>query len=189
MNNFESLNNNNINIRDFSLKDIPACYGRNKYSKVKLYKTYFIKKNKTYCNDCFLEKDKIKFIKQLFNWFYKSPIVFDMQFYLQNKKKCILKDGDFIRLFCKLNFSSLKKMWSIFNLRVIDKKRFKANYSVCFCFYFNNLKESTSNISLDISSNENGIIVVMIILNSFYNKEIMQLLFYYYNDLKKLIYN
>jgi hypothetical protein len=163
-----------------------SCKGRNKLYRrsPKLFKGVLTLFETTIC-DCNLDKkDKIKFIQQFFNWFYKSPISFNIEPILKYGKKGKIIESDFIYINASAKFIFVKKLFSILNLKIIDEKKIKKRkYTVLFIFYISDMQKSTNEILLDINSDKYGVIKVFVVLNSYYIKDLMQLIFYYYKNL------
>ena len=63
---------NKVKIRRYSYSPYKPCIGRKYRLLPKLYRPFVVLINSNLCSNYLLEKNKIRFINQLFRWFYKS---------------------------------------------------------------------------------------------------------------------
>lgn len=159
-------------------------YNKRFNRRLNLYKGVITLFETRVCN-CHLEKKyKIKFIQQFFNWFYRSPNTFNMEPVLKYGIKGKIVESDYIYINATAKFAFIKKLFSILNLKIIDEKKIKKRrYAVLFTLYFSDLRKYENEILLDINSNSLGVVEVFMIVNSYYLKDIMQLIFFYYKNL------
>ena len=123
------------------LKPYPICGGR-KYRIVrKLYKPLVILFPSSICNKYFAEKNKIRFIKQVFRWFYKGTKGFKVEPFLKyGMFKCQIVEGDIINVTCQSQKAGLKKLLSRLNYQIVDYKILRRRkYCLTFTFYFTDM--------------------------------------------------
>ena len=162
----------------------PVCIGR-KYRKIpKLIRPLVIIFNTFLCNYNFknMEKAKISFMQQVFRLFYKDSLGFRVDAFFKNGKKCHIQKGDFIRLICHSTKSIVRKLLLKLNYEIDDYKFLKRRkYSLIFTFYIS-ANQKSKEISLDINTLFNDTFNFMITTDLYYAKDLVQFLFYYYND-------
>jgi len=169
-------NNNKI-----MLKPYPICGGR-KYRIVrKLYKPLVILFPSSICNQYFTEKNKIRFIKQIFRWFYKGTKGFKVEPFLKHGMfKCQIVEGDIIYVTCQTQKAGWKKLLSRLNYRIVDYKILRRRkYCLAFTFYFTDMSNNDKQIILDIICTETDCFSIFIITNSYYLNDFMQMLYYF----------
>jgi len=163
------------------LKPYPLCGGR-KYRIVrKLYRPFVILFPSSICNQYFSEKNKIRFIKQVFRWFYKGTKGFKVEPHLKHGMfKCQIVDGDIIHVTCQSQKAGWKKLLSRLNFQIADYKILKRRkYSLAFTFLFSEMKSIDKQIYLDINCTEFDCYNIFIITNSCYLNDFMQMLYYF----------
>jgi hypothetical protein len=103
---------------------------------------------------------------------------------LKYGKKGKIVESDYIFINASAKFIFIKKLFNILNLKIIDEKKIKKKkYTVLFTIYFLDLKKYNNEVTLDINSNRYGVIRVFLTINSYYIKNIMPLIFFYYKNL------
>ena len=175
---------NEIKNNKWNKLESSAFLGRNKYLRKSpnLYRGFLSLFEVNICNYNFMLKNKEAFIKALFSWFYKSPLVFNIDPILKFKDKGIIMESDFINISASAKFIFVKKLFSILNLKILDWKKIKKRkFTFLFTLFFS---YNLNDILLDIKSNEKGLIYVFVNLNpNIYLKDIIQIIFYYYKNL------
>lgn len=151
---------------------------------IKLKKPISFLKHSIICNHVLTEKNKIRFLLQIFRWYKKSNTHYKVEFYL--KKKKYITDLDYINLSVKIQKAGLKKLLLKLGYHLKDYKNLKRRiYSLNFYFFFidthkmhiNEKKKKNTdlkNITVDINVNNFDILNVFITTNSYYFDE-----FYY----------
>jgi len=113
------------------------CKGR-KFKSIKLdklIKPISCVKNSIICNHNLLEKNKIRFITQLFRWFKKDSRYYKINYFFKNKY--VISNLDFLNLCVKIQKSGLKKLLLKLNYFFKDYKKLKRrSYSLNFFFFF-----------------------------------------------------
>jgi len=167
-------------IKDYSFKPMKVCKGRKYRIVPKLFRHKCFQNKSSLCNELFTEKNKIRFMTQIFRWFLKDPSGFKVNFFLKlyNYKSTewidqllyiLLCEGDIIYLSCRTYKAAFKNLLLKLDYKLIDYKKIKRRrYNLFFTFQFFNLNESTKNITLDIVSLKNENFNILITLNSFY---------------------
>lgn len=157
-------------------------YKNEKLKKLKKPISFF--KHSIICNDLLTDKNKIRFLTQLFRWYRKSNTHYKVDFFL--KKKKYITDLDFINLSVKIQKAGLKKLLLKLGYHLRDYKTLKRRiYSLNFSFFFIDTKKvyttdnkkknnEQKNITVDINVNQWDIVKVFITTNSYYFDE-----FYY----------
>lgn len=150
-----------------------VCKGR-KFKKEKLKKLIrpiCINKRSILNNYNFTEKDKIRFITQLFRWFRKDSRHYRIYFFL--KKKYVISNFDFINLTVKIQKAGWKKLLNKLNYYIKDYKELKRrSYSLNFKFFFINIEDNKNKeITIDISSKGYDIFDIFITTNAYYIEE------------------
>ena len=174
------------------LQPYPICKGRKfKRKKLeKLKKPISCKKNSIISNHNLDEKNKIKFINQLFRWFRKDSRHYKVKYCL--KKKYIISNYDSIYLSVKILKAGWKKLLLNLKYHLKDYKKLKRrSYSLTFNFFFINMENNINKqITLDIKSNKYDIFNIFITLSSFYVEEFYNIINVYHKKLcKKKDYN
>jgi hypothetical protein len=160
-------------------KPYQTCVGR-KYREIrKLYRPFAILTGCGFCN-CFLtDKNKIKFLGQLLRWFYKSRWGYSASFNMKEQGQ--VSEGDFIILCARTQKAAFKNLLAKLNYNLIDYTYLKKRqYVLNFTFLFlgvNNLNDN--NIYLDISSLNEDIFKIFIIVNGFYAGDFNNIIYYY----------
>jgi len=85
-----------------TFKPYKPCKGRKfKRKKLKkLIKPICTRKNAVICNNSLFEKNKIRFLTQLFRWFRKDSRNYKIDYFVKNKY--YISDNDFITLSVKI---------------------------------------------------------------------------------------
>ena len=164
-----------------SFKPYPL-YGGRKYRIVrKFYRPLVILFPSSICNQFFLDKNKIRFIKQVFRWFYKGTKGFNVKPFLKHGMfKCEIVDGDIIHVICHTQKAGWKKLLSRLNYQIMDYKILKKRkYCLSFTFLFANMTSVDKNIMLDINCNEFDCFNIFIVTNACYINDFMQMLYYF----------
>lgn len=155
------------------LKPYLICKGRKfKREKLKkLIKPICCKKNSIILNQKLDEKNKIKFITQLFRWFRKDSRHYKINYFL--KKKHIISNCDLIYLSFKIQKAGWKKLLLKLNYYLKDYKELKRrSYSLTFCFFFINLENNKDKeVTIDIKASKYDKFSIFITTNSFYLEE------------------
>jgi len=128
------------------------CKGR-KFLRKKLQKLIRCKANlkqSVICNNSLLEKNKIKFITQIFRWFRKDSRHYKLDFFI--KKGYYISNNDLIFLSVKIQKAGWKKLLFKLNVHLKDYKKLKRrSYSLNFFFFITNISDNISKeITLDI---------------------------------------
>jgi len=167
-------------IKDYSFKPMKICKGRKLrpwYKLIKLFRHKCFKYKASLCNELFTDKNKIRFMTQIFRWFIKDQGGFRVSLFLKKNKLTPdlnnqLSEGDIIYLSCRTYKAAWKNLLKKLDIELIDYKKIKRRrYNLLFTFIFFNLKERDKNITLDITSLKNENFNILITLNSFYIKD------------------
>jgi hypothetical protein len=153
-----------------SLQLYKRCKGRKfKREKLKkLIKPIVCKKNSRILNYTLTEKNKIRFVTQLFRWFSKDFTYYKLNYFI--KKKYIISNCDFINLSVKIQKAGWKKLLLKLNYHLKDYKNLKRrSYSLNFKFFFLNIEDNKNKeITLDIKAKNFDIFNIFITTNSYY---------------------
>lgn len=170
----------------YAFKPYPVCTGgQPKYRVIrKLYRPYMVMFESHLCN-CFIkEANKTRFLKQLFRWFFKEAIGFKVEPFLKNPNTCNIVNGDIICFFSRMQKPSLKKLLSKLNYKVVDYKYLKRrSYALDITFVFAEMHLSNKNILLDIKVRKRDVLSFIIVTNSGYLSDFLQILFYFYLEI------
>ena len=164
----------------------PVCLGR-KYRYIpKLNRPLVIIFNTYLCNynlkDKDIEKAKISFLQQLFRLFYKDALGFRVDAFFKKGKECDIQKGDYIRLICHSTKSIIRKLLLKLNYVIDDYKLLKRRkYALIFTFYICDTTKN-KNITLDINTQIHDTFNFFITTDLYYAKDLIQFLFYYYNN-------
>lgn len=165
------------------LKIYPICKGWKFKRKKK--KVFSSKKKDIISNYNLDEKNKIKFINQLFKWFKKDSRYYKVNYFL--KKHYIISNCDSIYLSMKIRKAGWKKL--LLNLKYYLKnyKKLKIrSYSLTFIFFFLNMEDSKNKeITIDIKAKKYDIFNIFITLSSFYVEEFYNIINIYNKKLYK----
>jgi hypothetical protein len=165
----------------------PVCLGR-KYRKVpKLNRPLAIIFNTYLCDYNIITKDiqkaKISFLQQIFRLFYKDSLGFNVDAFFKNEKTCDIQKGDFVRITCHSTKSIIRQLLLKLNYEIDDYKLLKRRkYTLIFNFYISDVTKNKNVISLDITTKMYDTFIFFIVIDLFYKKDLIQFLFYYYND-------
>ena len=158
------------------LKPYSICKGRKfrKKKLEKLKKPISCQKNSVIFNYNIIEKNKIRFITQLFRWFKKDSRHYKVNYFFKNKY--IISNCDFIDLSVKIQKAGWKKLLFKLDYFLKDYKKLKRrSYTLNFRFFFINIEDKKNKeITLDIEGHDFDIFNIFISTNSFYIEE-----FYY----------
>lgn len=172
----------------YSFKPYPVCVGRVFRKVPQLYRPMAIMFESCLCNEYLTEKNKIRFLKQLFRWFYKSTSGFKVIPFLKYGEECKITEGDIIYLSCRSKNAGWKKLMSRLNYRLIDYKKLKRRKSTLFfTFFFTDIESKNKEIWLDLKCSKREIYKIFIVSNLYYEKDFMQLLFYFYIHINKYL--
>ena len=153
-----------------SLQLYKRCKGRKfKRDKLKkLIKPISCRKKSTIFNYKLSEKNKIRFITQLFRWFSKDYTFYKLNYFI--KKKYIISNCDFINLSVKIQKAGWKKLLLKLNYHLKDYKILKRrSYSLNLKFFFLNIEDNKNKeITLDIKAKNFDIFNIFITTNSYY---------------------
>lgn len=160
------------------IKPYPYCKGR-KFRKdklKKLIKPISCLKNSTIFNYNLNEKNKIKFITQLFRWFSKDSRHYKIISFL--KKKYIITNCDIIYLSVKIQKAGWKKLLLKLNYHLKDYKELKRrSYSLTFSFFFHNIEnKKEKEVTIDITSIKYDKYNIFMTVNGFYLEEFYNIL-------------
>lgn len=144
---------------------------KRKKRREKLIRPICCKKKSIISNHSLLEKNKIRFITQIFRWFRKDSYYYILSYFL--KKKYIISNCDFIDLNIKIQKAGWKKLLLKLNYCMKDYKKLKKrSYSLNFRFFFTNIEDKKNKeITLDIKSSNLDIFNIFITTNAFYFDE------------------
>jgi len=156
------------------LKPYSSCKGR-KFKKEKLKKLIrplCCKKKSIIYNYNIIEKNKIRFITQLFRWFRKDSRHYKINYFFKNKY--IISNCDFIDLSVKIQKAGWKKLLFKLDYYLKDYKELKRrSYTLNFRFFFINIEDKKNKeITLDIKAQNFDIFNIFITTNSFYIEEL-----------------
>lgn len=159
------------------------CKGR-KFKKEKLKKLkkpISCEKKSIIFNSDISEKNKIRFIAQIFRWFKKDSRHYKLNSFLKNK--FIISNCDYIDLSVKIQKAGWKKLLFKLNYYLKDYKELKRrSYTLNFRFFFLiNNNEINKEITLDIRAKNFDSFTIFITTNSFYIEEF----YYIINTLNK----
>ena len=166
------------------LQTYPICKGR-KFKREKLKRLISCKKNSIISNHILDEKNKIKFINNLFRWLKKDSRHYKLNYFL--KKKYIISNYDLIYLSVKIQKAGLKKLllnlkYHLKNLKKLKKK----SYSLNFVFFFLNIEDNKNKeVTVDIKAKKYDIFNIFITLNSFYVEDFYYVINEYNKNLRK----
>jgi len=155
-----------------SIRPYKRCKGR-KYRVIeKLYRSKIIKKRSIISNHILTEKNKVRFLTQLFRWFRKDNRHYRLNYFLV--KKYIISNNDQINLSTKIQKAGWKKLLQKLNLRIKDYKELKRrSYTLNFTFFFLKIEDKKNkDITLDIRSMHFDNFYIFITLSGFYIEEL-----------------
>lgn len=161
------------------------CYGR-KYRFIKnLNRPLVVIFNTNLCNVYLKDKAKAKisFLQLVIRLFYKDCLGFRIKGFFKNHKSCKLAEGDVINLVCHATKAVLRKLLLRLNYVIDDYKLIKRRkYTLNFTFYIIKSEDSIKmkEVDLDIVCNENDNFSFFVIVSSFYAKDLLQMLFFFY---------
>jgi len=149
------------------------CKGR-KFLREKLKKLIRCKatlKKSIICNNSLLEKNKIRFITQIFRWFRKDNRQYKLNYFIKNIYK--ISNNDLIFLSVKIQKAGWKKLLSKLNFYLKDYKSLKRrSYCLNFTFFFINIEDNINKeITLDITAKKLDDFNIFITTNSYYIEE------------------
>lgn len=146
------------------------CKGRIKEIE-KLKKPLCILKNSKICNSSLLEKNKIKFLNQLFKWYKKDFEFYKVDYFLKDIKN--ISDCDILYLSVKIQKAGWKKLLLNLNYHLTDYKKLKRrSYSLNFIFFFINIKDNLNkDTTVDIQANNFDKFNIFITTNSLYSED------------------
>lgn len=152
------------------LKPYTICKGR-KIKREKLNKPISCKKFSNIFNYNLNEKDKIRFIMQLFRWFKKDHRHYKLNYFIKNNN--YISNCDLINLVVKIQKAGWKKLLLKLNYKLQDYNLLKRrSYSLIFVFFFININNNkTKDITIDIQSYKYDQFKIFITLNGFFLKE------------------
>jgi len=149
------------------------CKGR-KFLREKLKKLIRCKvnlKKSIICNNILLEKNKIRFITQLFRWFRKDSRHYKVDYFIKDFYK--ISNNDLIFLSVKIQKAGWKKLLSKLNFYLKEYKVLKRrSYCLNFTFFFVNIEDNINKeITLDITAKKLDDFNIFITTNSYYIAE------------------
>jgi len=155
------------------MKPYPYCKGR-KFKKdklKKLIKPISCMKNSIISNNDLIEKNKLKFITQLFRWFRKDSRHYKISCFF--RKKYIISNCDIIDLSVKIQKAGWKKLLLKLNYYLKDYKELKRrSYSLSFRFFFLKIENKREKeITIDINSIKYDKYNIFITVNGFFIEE------------------
>lgn len=152
------------------LKAYTICKGR-KVKREKLTKPISCKKFSNIQNYNLNEKDKMRFITQLFRWFKKDSRHYKLSYFLKNNN--YISNCDSLNLVVKIQKAGWKKLLLKLNYKLKDYDLLKRrSYSLVFIFFFNNVKDNkTKEITIDIQSDKYDKFQIFITTNGLFLKE------------------
>lgn len=147
--------------------------GRKFYRKKldKLTKSISSEKKSIICNSLLTEKNKIRFLTQLFRWFNKDFKYYKIKCFFTKKE--IISELDEIHLSVKIQKAGFNNLLLKLNYYLRDYKMLKRrSYSLFFKILFLNLNETKNKeITLDIIGNKYDRFNIFITTNGYYLKE------------------
>lgn len=168
------------------IKPYPLCKGRKfKRAKLKkLIKPISCRKNAVICNINLNEKNKIRFITQLFRWFRKDSRFYELNFSI--KKNEHISNLDFLNLSVKVQKAGWKKLLLKLDYHLKDYDKLKRrSYSLNFFFLFLNIENSKNKeVMIDLVTNKFDNFNIFIITNSYYIEEFHNIIDTYYKNKK-----
>jgi len=166
-----------MNNKDYTVKPYEVCEGRKYRYMPQLRRPWSALLDAKLCNEHFSEKNKIRFIKQIFRWYDKDPTGFKLKCFLKipytyKDTKFKLSEGDIIYIVCRSYKAAWKKLLSKLNFKLIDYKILKRRkYCLNLKFHFIDLDKNSKEITLDIESKRCDKYNIHITLNSYYIKD------------------
>ena len=150
-----------------------SCKGR-KFHRPrldKLKKSISCQKKSIICNSSLSEKNKIRFLTQLFRWFKKDSKYYKVKCHF--KKKWEITDFDIMYLSVKIQKAGFNNLLKKLNYRFSDYKILKRrSYSLFFKIFFIDLKNiENKEITLDIVGKKFDKYNIFITTNGYYLKE------------------
>ena len=167
------------------LQPYPRCKGR-KFKRKKLKKKLISCEKKSIISNHILdEKNKIKFINNLFRWLKKDSRYYKLNYFL--KKKYIISNYDLIYLSVKIQKAGLKKLLLNLKYHLKDYKKLKKrSYSLNFVFFFLNIEDNKNKeVTVDINAKKYDIFNIFITLNSFYVEDFYDVINIYNKNARK----
>jgi len=117
-----------------------------------------------------LEKNKIRFITQLFRWFRKDSRHYKVSLFLKNKE--IISNNDILYLSVKIQKAGWKKLLLKLNIFLKDYKKLKRrSYSLNFMFFFMEMNKKNKEITLDIIASKLDKFTIFVTTDSYYIEE------------------
>lgn len=158
-------------MNEYLYQPYKPCIGR-KYRKLpKMYRPLANRKNSSICNSMITDKNKVRFVTQIFRWFKKDHSNYKMDYFFREKYG--ISECDLLYLTCKTQKAAWKKLLLKLNYTFSDYKKIKRrSFSLSFVFFFVNLKEKTKDLTIDIRSNKLDSYYIFITLNSFFLNDI-----------------
>lgn len=137
----------------------------------KLRKSISCEKKSIICNNNISEKNKIRFLTQLFRWFKKDSSYYKIKSHLKNKS--IITELDIIYLSVKIQKTGFKNLLKKLNYCFSDYKILKRrSYSLLIVFFFLDLQNVVNKeITLDIVGKKFDKYNIFITTNGYYLKE------------------
>jgi hypothetical protein len=165
-----------------------VCVGRVYRRLPKLYRPFSILLESNLCNDAIIDKNKIRLLKQLFRWFYKSRWGFRIDYKMEMDN--IINNGDIIYLYSRIKKAGFRKLLLRCDYELMDYKILKnRKYGIYFTFLFLNIENiSDKNISLEIKSKNEDIFNILIIVGGYYLKDFYNLLLFKQQQKSKYLY-
>ena len=164
------------------------CVGRKYRLLPKLYRPFTILISGNFCNQYFIEKNKVRFIGQFLRWFYKSRWGYKVKFNISSNG---ISNGDSIILCGRTQKAAFKNLLLKLNYWLMDYDILKRRqYVLHFEFLFLDVgNKLDSNIFLDILSFHEDKFKVFIILNGYYINDFNNILYYYNTYVYNQFYN
>lgn len=162
-------------MQDLQFKPYKICKGR-KYRKFpKMYKPLANIKGSNICNSSISEKNKLRFITQIFRWFKKDSRHYKMDFIFREKYG--ISECDTLYLCVKTQKAAWKKLLLKLNYTLSDYKKIKRrSFSLQFEFFFVNLTKKSKELTIDIKANKLDSYSIFITLNSFFLDDIFYII-------------
>jgi hypothetical protein len=152
-------------------KPYKPCKGR-KYRKLpKMYRPLANRKGASICNSMITDKNKLRFITQIFRWFKKDNKNYKMDYFFREQYG--ISECDLLFLSCKTQKAAWKKLLLKLDYTFSDYKKIKRrSFSLSFVFFFVDLQKKTKDLTIDVKANKLDSYFIFITLNSFFLNDI-----------------
>lgn len=158
-------------MEQYNFKPYKNCKGRIYRKLPKMYRPLANRKGAHICNYMITEKNKLRFITQIFRWFKKDHSNYKMDYFF--RETLCISECDLLYLSCKTQKAAWKQLLLKLNYTLSDYKKIKRrSFSLSFVFFFVDLKNKTKELTIDIKSMKLDSYYIFITLNSFFFSDI-----------------